>query len=81
MHVPHPFGIAALVLTTASGLGLLRFTGKPKSQLTPEQLSSVLPGMPLSVRRHYAIEIWGYYLSFVALALGVIFQLLDLLKS
>ncbi len=78
----HLWGVVGLSINAIGALGLLRFTSKPfaGSPLTEEQIRSLLPGMP-KARRQIAIEVWGYRLSVIALVIGFILQIVDLLTG
>lgn len=80
MHFAHPFGIAGLILNTASAIGLLKFSANPdaNSPLTHEQLQSLRSASP-ELRRPYLRQLLAYRLSLGALALGFFLQFLDLL--
>jgi hypothetical protein len=82
MHLPHPWGIAGLVMSGLSAIGLLIFSANPLagSALTYEQMMTVWHNQP-ELRRDFARKVWGYRLSLVALALGFFLQLIDLLTS
>jgi hypothetical protein len=82
MHVSHLCGVIGLSLNTLGAVALLRFGGKPDANapLSPEQMQAVRLMIP-KARRSYAFEIWGYRLSIVALVIGFMLQLIDLLRS
>ncbi|MEP7312538.1 MAG: hypothetical protein ABI859_08140 [Pseudomonadota bacterium] len=81
MHVAHWLGIVGLVLNTAGALALLRFNGNPfkGSPLTRAQIGSVMHGSPEFRRMDRQIS---YYRgSIIAIAVGFLLQLADLLLA
>lgn len=80
--IPHPFGVAGLLLNSAAAVGLLKFTSNPDANagLPHDTLRSLRTTMP-ELRRPYQRAVLGWRLSLVALALGFLLQLLDLLSG
>ena len=75
--IAHPYGVAGLVVNTLGAFGLLFFRPNPFAGggLTAEQIASVVP----KVYAQYQWEIRAYRASVVAMAIGFILQLVDLL--
>jgi hypothetical protein len=80
--IPHPIGILGLTINTVGAIGLLFATRRPYADapLTEEQIRSLWPSMP-GERRRYTLTVWGYRLSIVALIVGFLLQLADLLQG
>jgi len=80
--IAHPFGVFGLALNTISAIGLLKFTADPDAggPLSHEQLQSLRTTMP-ELRRPYRRKLLGYRGSIVALGVGFLLQLIDLLTT
>jgi len=63
--IAHPFGVAGLLVDAAGSIGLLRFTAVLDA------------GAP----RPYAKHLRVYRLSFLALTLGFVLQLIDMIVT
>lgn len=78
--IRHPFGFAGLILNTAGALGLLKYTADPDAGavLSHDQLQS-LRSVNRALRWPYTRKVWAYQACLIALALGFVLQLADLL--
>lgn len=78
----HIFGIIGLIFNTAGAFGLLKFVPNPDAgaALPHETLQTLRLSMP-EQRRAYTTAVWSYRLCVIALAIGFVLQLVDLLTS